>query len=211
MKFQSVNVPLLLPEYGRNVQEMVKFLLTLDDRDHRNRQAQIVVQTMSNVYPHAKRDTVEFRNMLFDHLFMISGFQLDIDYPFDKPDPEQFSPTPSPMPYSQKYVAQKQYGTLVRRFAREISLVQDEQTRCQMGASLAKFMRQKSYDYNDEFPSNEMIVSDLYDMSDGRIELDVSIFDGLQINTFRARPKAKIVGGRPGGKGIKQSPKRPVK
>lgn len=188
MKLLPVNVPLLLPEYGRNVQTMVKFLLTIEDRDERNRQAQIVVATMANVYPHVRRDTPEFRNMLYDHLFMISNFELDIDCPFDKPDAAQFSPMPERVSYSQQYVIQKQYGALVPRFAREISLVEDDTTRTQLGISLARFMRQKSYDYNHEYPSNEVVINDLFDMTNGRIKLEVTAFDGAQLNTaFRER------------------------
>lgn len=188
MKLLPVNVPLLLPEYGRNVQTMVNFLLTIEDRDQRNSQAKMVVATMANVYPHARRDTPEFRNMLYDHLYMISNFELDIDCPFDKPDVAQFSPTPEPLEYSQQYVIQKQYGALSARFAREISLIQDEAIRTELGISLARFMRQKSYDFNHEYPSSEVVIADLYDMTNGKVKLEPTIFDGAQLNTpFRER------------------------
>lgn len=194
MKAQSLNVPLMLPEYGRNVQKMVKYLLTIEDKEERNRQAQIVIATMSNVYPHTKRDTLEFKNMLYDHLFMISDFELDIDCEFEKPNAEQFSPIPQQIPYSQQGIVRKQYGALVPRMARQISSVEDTELRRTMAISLAKFMRQKSYDYNHEFPSNEIIINDIFDMSNGRIELDTSIFDGTQITTFRARARTRQQG-----------------
>ncbi|MEG1897812.1 MAG: DUF4290 domain-containing protein, partial [Mucinivorans sp.] len=101
----SQKMRLLLPEYGRNVQKMVQWLFTIPDRDERSRQAALVVMTMGNVYPH-KRDTEEFRHMLWDHLFMIAGDSLDIDSPFAKPAPDQFSPSPDRVPYQQKYIIQ---------------------------------------------------------------------------------------------------------
>lgn len=194
MKSQSLNVPLMLPEYGRNVQKMVKYLLTIEDKEERNRQALIVIATMANVYPHARRDTQEFRNMLYDHLFMISNFELDIDCEFEKPNAEQFSPIPEQIPYSQQGIVRKQYGALVPRMTREISIIEDPELRTTMAISLAKFMRQKSYDYNHEFPSNEIIINDIFDMSNGRIALDSSIFDGTQITTFRDRARVRQQG-----------------
>lgn len=173
-------VRLLLPEYGRNVQKMVQSLFAIQDREERSRQAALVVSTMGNVYPH-KRDTEEFRNMLWDHLFMIAGNDLDVDSPFPKPEPDQFSPRPERVPYNQKYVVQKQYGALVPRLAREMATIEDETTRIGALTYLARYMRQKSYDYNNEFPSNDVVINDLFEMTGGAVRLDNSIFNGAQI------------------------------
>ncbi|MEG1588541.1 MAG: DUF4290 domain-containing protein [Mucinivorans sp.] len=183
----SQKMRLLLPEYGRNVQKMVQWLFTIPDRDERSRQAALVVMTMGNVYPH-KRDTEEFRHMLWDHLFMIAGDNLDIDSPFAKPAPDQFSPSPDRVPYQQKYIIQRQYGALVPRLARELTTIEDENTRNKAAAFLARYMRQKSYDYNNEFPSNDLIINDLSTMTKGAIVLDPSVFNGAQIE-LRQQPK----------------------
>ncbi|MEG2865031.1 MAG: DUF4290 domain-containing protein [Mucinivorans sp.] len=183
----SQKMRLLLPEYGRNVQKMVQWLFTIPDRDERSRQAALVVMTMGNVYPH-KRDTEEFRHMLWDHLFMIAGDSLDIDSPFAKPAPDQFSPSPDRVPYQQKYIIQRQYGALVPRLARELTTIEDENARNKAAAFLARYMRQKSYDYNNEFPSNDLIINDLSAMTKGAIVLDPSVFNGAQIE-LRQQPK----------------------
>ncbi|MEG0032988.1 MAG: DUF4290 domain-containing protein [Mucinivorans sp.] len=183
----SQKMRLLLPEYGRNVQKMVQWLFTIPDRDERSRQAALVVMTMGNVYPH-KRDTEEFRHMLWDHLFMIAGDSLDIDSPFAKPAPDQFSPSPDRVPYQQKYIIQRQYGALVPRLARELTTIEDENARNKAAAFLARYMRQKSYDYNNEFPSNDLIINDLSTMTKGAIVLDPSVFNGAQIE-LRQQPK----------------------
>lgn len=180
MNLSPIKTRLLLPEYGRNVQKMVHFLSSIEDRSERNRQAQIVIATMANVYPQ-RRDTQEFRNMLYDHLFMIADYDLDIDCPFEKPNPDQFSPVPARVPYTQHYIVQKQYGATVPRLAKQLSASPDDEARRVSAVSLARFMRQKSYDYNREFPSDDLIISDLYDMTDGVIRLDASAFEGSQI------------------------------
>lgn len=188
MNISPIKTRLLLPEYGRNVQKMVRYLSTIEEREERNRQADIVIATMANVYPQ-RRDTAEFRNMLYDHLFMIADFELDIDCPFEKPAPDQFSPVPETLHSTQQYVVQKQYGAMVPRIAKEIITIQDEELKVIAAANLAKFMRQKSYDYNKEFPSDEVIISDLFDMTDGKIRLDASVFDGTQITQRPLKPK----------------------
>ncbi len=192
MKSLNINVPLLLPEYGRNVQKMVEHLLTIEDKEERNRQSQIVLATMANVYPHTTSDTEEFRHMLYDHLFMISGFALDIDCEFTPPSPEQFSPVPEKIPYGQQGIVRKQYGSIVPRIARQLAALEDKQLQEELAKNLAVFMRQKAYDYNDEFPSNEHIVADLFDMSNGAIDLKPSVFEGVQIMTHKStRPNNK--------------------
>ena len=198
------NMRLLLPEYGRNVQKMVQWLFTIEDRELRSRQAALVVATMANVYPH-KRDTVEFRNMLWDHLFMIAGNELDVDAPFDKPAPDQFSPRPLRIPYGQSYVAQKQYGALIPRMAREVVRLEDAAVRQKIAATLARTMRQKSYDYNNEYPSNDAIVADLYDMTDGAIRLDSSVFQGAQLEVRPTNNSNKKNQQNRGGKNLRNN------
>ncbi len=188
MKSTVINVPVLLPEYGRNVQRMVEHLLTIEEKEVRNKQAKLVIATMANVYPHTTRDTPEFRNMLYDHLFMISGFQLDVDCEFALPTAAQFSPVPQKIEYPQQGIVRKQYGSLVPRLAREIGKIENQETKKELAGNLARFMRQKSYDYNGEFPNDDIIIADLYDMSNGHISVDVSVFNGAQLNLHH-KPK----------------------
>ncbi len=88
---------LLLSEYGRNVQRMVNYLKTIQDRDLRNRQAEVVVAIMGNVNP-SQRDTEGFQHMLWDHLFMIANFDLDVDSPYPRPTSDTLAPAPRPIP-----------------------------------------------------------------------------------------------------------------
>ncbi|MFI3295213.1 MAG: DUF4290 domain-containing protein [Rikenellaceae bacterium] len=177
------STPILLPEYGRNVQKMVRYLLTIEDRDLRNQQAKVVVGLMANLYPH-KRDSQEFRNMLWDHLFMIAGLELDVDAPFEKPSPDQFTPEAQPLSYPQKGLSYKQYGRYAARMAAQIGKIEapeDAADRQELSVNLARFMRQKSYDYNRDYPDNRIITADLRRFSLGKIELDPSVLEGLYL------------------------------
>lgn len=183
---KPIKTRLLLPEYGRNVQRMVRFLKTIEDREQRNEQARIVVAIMGNLYPY-KRDTEEFRNMLWDHLFMIADFDIDIDCPFEKPTPSQFSPSPSRIPYAQHYISQKHYGSLVKRTLKAVSacdstLASDEQ-KLAVAKNIAQFMRQKSFDYNKEYPSIDVVIADMRDISDGEFALTEDVFEKQNLQT----------------------------
>lgn len=172
---------LMLSEYGRNVQKMVEYLKSIEDRELRNRQAQVVVGIMGNLYPY-KRDTEAFRNMLWDHLFMIAEFDIDIDCPYPKPTRELFSPVAARVPYTQKRIAQKHYGDHVSRMLSEILSSQDnEQDKELVVANLAKYMRQSAYNYNNEYPSNEVVLADIRKMAGGTLEIDDQALSGSNV------------------------------
>lgn len=188
---------LLLSEYGRNVQRMVQYLKTIEDREVRNKQAEVVVAVMGNVNP-AQKESEKFHHMLWDHLFMIADFDLDVDAPFPKPTPAMFAPDPHPMPYTQQYIAQKQYGSNVYRMLRKLAEVKDDnnpeqgtiEERNLAAIGVAKYMRQKSYEFNKEFPSNEVVIHDVLNISDGVIELQPDALDYTKLDTSGARKSA---------------------
>lgn len=173
---------LLLSEYGRNVQTMVTYLKTIEDRDLRNRQAEVVVAVMGNVNP-AQKDSEGFQHMLWDHLFMIADFDLDVDAPYPKPTPDMFAPRPHPMERPQTYIAQKQYGANVKRILSELAQLPAGPEREIAAANVAKYMKQKSFEYNKEFPSNEIVIGDIRQMTRGEIALDADTLDNTRIDT----------------------------
>lgn len=176
-----IKTRLLLPEYGRNVQEMVSFLKTIEDRNQRNDQARVVVAIMGNLYPY-RRDTDEFRNMLWDHLFMIADFDIDIDSPFPRPTADLFQPRPSRVSYSQKYISQKHYGGNFGRMVRMIvESDESEQAKSVAITNIAKFIRQQSYNYNREYPNNDTIIADIQKICGSDYVVDSSILGGSKI------------------------------
>ena len=100
---------LYLPEYGRHIHEMVDQLMTIEDREERNRQARAVIAVMGNLQP-LLRDTADFTHKLWDHLFIMSDFQLDVDSPYARPSRQDLTVTPRKMQYSQERIAFKHYG-----------------------------------------------------------------------------------------------------
>ena len=189
---------LYLPEYGRHIHKMVEHLMTIEDREQRNRQAQAVIAVMGNLQP-LLRDTADFTHKLWDHLFIMSDFQLDVDSPYPRPSREDLMITPRRMSYSQGPIRYKHYGKYVARMLRALGEDSNREAVNVAVEELARYMRTKSFEYNQEHPNNEIIIKDIKKMSGGAIELDEVALNNLRSDYkqhFSARPQA----GRNGGK-----------
>ena len=170
---------LYLPEYGRHIQEMVDSLLQIDDRRERNRQARAVIAVMGNLNP-LLRDTADFTHKLWDHLFIMSDFQLDVDSPYPRPSRQELTVAPRRMPYSQDRIALKHYGKYVGRMIRTLAWERRPETVARTVDNLARYMRTKSYEYNQEHPNNEVIIKDIKRMSGGGIVIDEVALNNLR-------------------------------
>jgi hypothetical protein len=182
---------LLLPEYGRHIQEMIDSLSAIEDRRERNRQARAVIAVMGNLNP-LLRDTADFTHKLWDHLFIMSDFQLDVDSPYPRPTRQELTASPRPLAYSQGRIAHKHYGKYVERMLRALATEHDPQRVAQTVDNIARYMRSKSYEYNQEHPNNEVIVKDIKRMSGGAIEIDEVALNNLRSDYkqhFSARPQ----------------------
>lgn len=162
---------LFLPEYGRHIHEMVDSLLSIEDRTERTRQAKAVIAVMGNLNP-LLRDTADFTHKLWDHLFIMSDFKLDVDSPYPQPSRQELTITPRKMKYSQSRITFKHYGKYTQQFIR--SMAKDSGTRAidEEMINIARYMRTKSFEYNNEHPNNEIIIKDIRLMAGKDISLD---------------------------------------
>ena len=182
---------LFLPEYGRHIHEMIDTLMRIEDRRERNRQARAVIAVMGNLNP-LLRDTADFTHKLWDHLFIMSDFQLDVDSPYPRPSRQELTVMPRRMPYTQSRIAYKHYGKYVERMIGGLAAEQDPQVVARTVDNLARYMRTKSFEYNQEHPNNEVIVRDIKRMSAEAIEIDEVALNNLRSDYkqhFSARPQ----------------------
>ena len=98
MKYNTAEKHLAQPEYGRNVQNLVDYCVTIEDREERNRCANAIISIMGNLYPQ-QRDTNDFKHILWDHLAIMSGFKLDVDYPYEVVKEADLETRPPRIPY----------------------------------------------------------------------------------------------------------------
>ena len=98
MEYNTARTKMLLPEYGRNVQNMITHAMEIADREERNRAAQAIIEVMGQLNPHL-RDVDDYRHKLWAHLFIMSDFQLDVDSPYEIPKKESLDEKPDLMEY----------------------------------------------------------------------------------------------------------------
>ena len=192
---------LFLPEYGRHIHEMVASLLEIEDRRERTRQAKAVIAVMGNLNP-LLRDTADFTHKLWDHLFIMSDFQLDVDSPYPRPSRQDLTVAPRRMPYSQRRILFKHYGKYVGEMIRSL-VGKSSPDVSRTVDNLARYMRAKSYEYNQEHPNNEVIIKDIKKMSGNAIQIDEVALNNIRSDykqPFMAHPQK----GQKGQKGAQQ-------
>lgn len=171
MKYNTELKKLALPEYGRNIQNMVDYCLTLKDREERKRCANSIINIMGNLFPHL-RDVNDFKHILWDHLAIMSDFQLDIDYPYEVIKKEELTKKPEPLPYSQATMHFRHYGKSLEKI---ISILCDNsfETKAEYDALLWLVLThmKKSYMQWNKEVDDDKIILDLYHLSNHKIDL----------------------------------------
>ena len=170
---------LYLPEYGRHIHKMVDSLLLIEDRAERTRQAKAVIAVMGNLNP-LLRDTADFTHKLWDHLFIMSDFQLDVDSPYPQPTRDDLEPTPRRLNYPQSFIRFKHYGKYVGRILKALSECQEDKSIDNTVGNIARYMRTKSYEYNLDHPNNEVIIKDIKILSGNSIEIDEQALNNIR-------------------------------
>ena len=139
--YNTERVKLYIPEYGRNVQKMVDYLKTIEDRQKRNEQARAIVKVMEIINP-AVHLQDNYEQKLWDHLHIISGFDLDVDAPYPAPAPECLHEKPLRVSMAGKPVKATHYGRNIESFIDLIAGMEDGDQKTSMIRTLASYMRQ---------------------------------------------------------------------
>lgn len=171
-------------------------MLEIEDRHERTRQAKAVIAVMGNLNP-TLRDTEDFKHKLWDHLFIMSDFRLDVDSPYPQPSRQDLTIVPQKLRYPQSRITFKHYGKYLHQF---VDRVAKERNGSAEMVNLARYMRTKSYEFNNEHPNNESIVRDIRIMAGGDTEMDLSTIANMrseyrsnvqQRNTKRGKQQAQ--------------------
>lgn len=176
---------LILSEYGRNVQNMVAYICTLETKEERNRHAQVVIDLMGFLNPHL-RDVADFKHKLWDHLHIISDFKIDVDSTYPKPAPDAIHFKPEPLAYPQQRIRFKHYGKTVELMIKKAKAVDEPQRRQAMIQSIANFMKMAYVTWNKDTVADETIISDLKSLSNGELVLE----ENFNLHKIEVRPNA---------------------
>ncbi len=182
--YNTTRPALLYSEYGRNIQNMVKYIKTLESKEERNKHAQAVIDLMGFLNPHL-RDVADFKHKLWDHLFIIADFDLDVDSPYPIPSKESLDTKPKRVPYPLNKIKYKHYGKTVELMIEKAKEITDEPERkSQMVASIANFMKMSYVTWNKDTVSDDTIISDLKLLSKGELVLE----ENVSLNKVEVRP-----------------------
>ena len=185
--YNTERVKLYIPEYGRNEQKMVDYLKTIEDRQKRNEQAKAVIKVMEILNP-AVHLQENFEQKLWDHLFIISGFDLDVDSPYPMPAPESLNERPLTVPIQKKPVKANHYGRNIENILDLIVEQEDGQMKTAMIRSLAIYMRQQYLIWNKDTVADETIFQDIEKLSDGKVKVPEGLQLGKVENNVFAKP-----------------------
>jgi len=168
MEYNTKVKQLSLPEYGRNIQNMVDHCLTINDRDKRNDCANSIISIMGNMFPHL-RDVNDFKHILWDHLAIMSDFNLDVDYPYEIIKKEQLFQHPPHVPYSNNTFIYRHYGRFLEEMINEASGMEEGEEKEALISMIANQMKKSYLTWNKDSVDNRKILKDLADLSEGKI------------------------------------------
>ncbi len=171
MEYNTTREKLILPEYGRNVQNMIAHAMTIEDRSERNRAAQAIIEVMGQLNPHL-RDVEDYRHKLWTHLFVMSNFQLDVDSPYERPKIELLNEKPKLMEYPSSKIRYGHYGKYTQSILEASKEVVDAEEKQYLKSTMANFMKKQFLAYNNDTVENHVIAQQLKELSKGELILE---------------------------------------
>lgn len=191
LEYNTEREHLIIPEYGRHLQKMVNQLKAIEDRDERNKVAKSIIAVMGNLQPHF-RDVPDFQHKLWDQLFIVAKFELDVDSPYETPSKEKLEERPKPLEYPQNHPKYRFYGNNIKRMIDEAVKWEKGDKREGLEFTIANHMKKCFLNWNRDSVDDEVIFKHLYELSDGKINMAKKEEDLKDAN--------KLVRGKKGGK-----------
>lgn len=175
---------LVLPEYGRNIQQMVDHCLTIEDRDERTRCAYSIIASMGNLFPQL-RDDDSAAHKLWDHLAIMSDFKLDIDYPCEVIQPGELDTKPQMLPCKTPPIRMRHYGRSIELMITKAAVMEPGEERDRLISLIANHMKKLSLAVNRDGVDDARIFKDLAEFSHGAIRLDPATY---HLHQFKEAP-----------------------
>ena len=180
-----------MPEYGREIQKMIDYAITLPEKEDRQRCAEAIINQMSHKAPQL-RNSEEFIRTLWDHLYLMSYKLLDIDWPFDISEAEKLQSKPEPIKIPQEGNYLRYYGKLVKELLQKLKEMPAGEERDELTRMTANQMKRDLMTWGHGSIDDEKVIDDIARMTDGVIQLDLDIFKSLGMRSMASEPKKQI-------------------
>lgn len=190
MDYNTHRSKMRMPEYGRSIHLMIEHCKQIENRQLRQQCAETIVETMKRLHPDIKQQT-DYKQRLWDHLAIMSDFQLDIDYPYDVTNAQKVSQRPNPVSIPKRRIPVRHYGNLVFRTLDYICEMEQGPEREALLSLVANQMKRDLMMYGNAAPDNDRIISDIAQFTDGKIQIDPETFKFDYIPAIRKEQNKK--------------------
>jgi hypothetical protein len=184
LEYNSSRNKLVISEYGRHIQKLVEHAMTLKDKDERQKMANGIIDIMGELNPQL-RDVADFKHKLWDHLFVISNFELDVDSPYEKPVIEKLFEKPEPLAYPNSKIKYNHYGKVIELMIDEAIKMGDQELKSKLVIAIANQMKKSYVNWNLDTVEDEVILNQLTKLSKGKL----SVPEGTELSKFTPNPK----------------------
>ncbi|MDP4281641.1 MAG: DUF4290 domain-containing protein [Bacteroidota bacterium] len=193
MEYNTTRSFMVIPEYGRNIQEMIQYACKIEDREHRTKAAQFIINVMAQMHPQVK-DSVDFKHKLWDHLYIISGFKIDVESPYPPPHPLTLSTKPEHISYHDKEIEFRHYGKNIALIIEKAIEYPDGPEKEALVRTIAIQLKKSYLNWNRESVSDDLIEEHLSILSKGKLKFH----DDINLTTTsdllaRNKPKKQFI------------------
>ena len=189
LQYNTKRTQLIIPEYGRHVQLMINQILETQEREERNKMAKAVIGIMGNMNPHL-RDVPDFQHKLWDQLFIMSNFQLDVDSPFEKPQQEVLEQKPDRLAYPQRNPKYRFYGNNIKSMINVAMNWEEGDLKNALVYNIANHMKKCFLNWNKDTVQDEVIFNHLLELSDNKLKVreeDLPLTDASEFLKIRSK------------------------
>lgn len=190
LDYNTQREKLKLPEYGREVQNMVDYCLTITDRDERQRCAESIIAVMDRMTTKG-RNSADHEQKLWDHLAIMADFKLDIDYPYDVAEAKQITEKPEPMHYPMTKIPVRHYGKMMFEIFDRLKTMEPGPERDELVRFAANQMKRDLLQWSHGSSDDEKVASDLAHFTNGKIQLDLNKFKFERISPREIKENRK--------------------
>ena len=170
LEYNAERVHLIIPEYGRHLQKLIDQATKIEDREERNKAAKYIIQVMGSLNPHL-RDVLDFQHKLWDQLFIMSDFKLDVDSPYPIPTKDVIFLKPERLDYPQKNPKYRFYGNNIKYMINVANSWEDGEMKNALVKVIANHMKKSYLSWNKDTVTDVVIFEHLYELSDGKLNL----------------------------------------
>jgi hypothetical protein len=189
LEYNTEREHLIIPEYGRHLQKMINYAKSRETKEERNKIAKAIIAVMGNLQPHL-RDVPDFQHKLWDQLFIMANFEIDVDAPYGEPSQEEIQARPEPLKYPQNFPKYRFYGNNIKTMIDVAVGWDDGELKEALTYTIANHMKKCFLNWNKDTVEDDVIYNHLFELSNGKIDLKNTEED-LSDATSLLRTKSK--------------------